>query len=62
MELTREQKQLRNQLFTAMLEAVMPFKPGEDQELTLELLIDAAQRLEEHFEHELEELRLEQAE
>lgn len=53
---------LRDRFFQAMLEATLPFKPGADPELTLELLIEATRLLEEHLEHELEELRVEQAE
>jgi hypothetical protein len=56
-----EQQKLREQCFRALLEATFPLKGGPDPELTLELLIQAAQLLQEHLEHELEELRQEQA-
>ena len=62
MSLDAQQKQLRDRLFTAMVEATLPLKPGDDPELTLELLIEAAQMLVQHSERELEELRLELAE
>ena len=54
--------QARQQFFTALLQASFPLKSGPDPELALEALIDATQMLKEHFEQELEELRLEQAE
>jgi hypothetical protein len=56
-----EQRELRGQFFTALLEAAFPLKGGPDPELTLELLIQAAHMLAEHLERELEELRQEQA-
>jgi hypothetical protein len=62
METPSTQPQLARQLFTAMLEAALPFKPGPDPEVTLEALIEAAAALKEHFEQELAELRQEQAE
>jgi hypothetical protein len=62
MDRTVEQRRLRDQLFTTLLEATFPLKKGPDPELTLELLIEAATMLRDHLDHELEELRLEQAE
>ena len=63
MELSQEERQLRDRFFTAMLEAVFPLKAqGPDPEETLELLIQTAEMLKEHFEQELEELRVEQVE
>jgi hypothetical protein len=62
MALTREQERLREQYVIALLEAAMPLKGGPDPELTLELLIQAADQVKDHLERELEELRLEQTE
>lgn len=62
MERAHAEQPLRDRFFTALLEATLPLKTGPDPEVTLELLIQAADRLKEHLEHELEELRLEQAE
>jgi hypothetical protein len=56
------EQQLRERYFTALVEATVPYKPGPDPELTLELLIEAASLLKEHLEQELAELRVEQAE
>jgi hypothetical protein len=54
-----EQK-LRDQFFQAMLEATFPLqKKGADQEITLQALIGAAEKLKERFQQELEELRQE---
>lgn len=59
----RADKELGEQFFQALVEATFPLQTqGPDREVTLELLIDAAARLKEHLEHELEELRVEQAE
>ena len=60
MDLTPKQEQTRERMLIALLEAAMPLKGGEDIELSLELLIQAAGMLREHFEHELDELRQEQ--
>ena len=62
MTLTPVQQQLKERFFNALLEAALPLQDGPDQEVTLELLIDAAAMLREHLEHELEVLRQEQAE
>ena len=62
MDLSPEQRQTQQRFFTALLEATYPFQPGPDPEVTLELLIGAADMLKQHLEHELEEIRLEQAE
>jgi hypothetical protein len=62
MELSPEQKALRDLFFQALLEATFPLQDGPDPEVTLEMLIEAAGLLKEHLEQELAELRLEQAE
>ncbi len=62
MDLSPEQQQLRQRYFTALLEATFPLQSGPDPEVTLELLIQAADLLKGHLEHELAELRQEQAE
>jgi hypothetical protein len=51
--------QLRDRFFQVMLEATFSLQKGPDQELILQALISAAERLRERFEHELEELRQE---
>jgi hypothetical protein len=63
MDLTREQKELRERFVLALIEATLPFqKEAADPEVTLELLIQAADLLKEHLQAELAELRAEQAE
>jgi hypothetical protein len=62
MDLSPAEAQLRERFFNALLEATFPLKAGPDPEVTLEALIEATGMLQEHLEHELEELRLEQAE
>ena len=63
MDLSPEQQQLRQRYFTALLEATFPLQQsGPDPEVTLELLIQAADLLREHLERELAELRQEQVE
>ncbi len=54
-------EQLRQQYFAALLEAAFLLKTGPDPEVTLEALLSATDMLREHLEHELEELRQEQA-
>jgi hypothetical protein len=61
MDLTPEQRQLRDHFFTTLLEATFPLQTGPDPEVNLVLLIEAAEQLRDHLEHELEELRQEQA-
>ena len=60
MPLSREEQQLRDRFFTTLLETVRPLQPGDDPEVTLEALMDAAGMLQEHLQRELEELREEQ--
>jgi hypothetical protein len=63
MELTREQQQLRESYVIALIEAVAPLQEkARDPEVTLELLIEAAEMLKEHLQNELKGLREEQAE
>ena len=62
MDLAQQHRELRNQYFEALVAAVLPLKAGPDLELTLEVLIEAAQMLREHLEKELDEIRLEQVE
>jgi hypothetical protein len=58
MELTPEQKQLREKFVIALIEATYPLQKGSpDPEVTLDLLIQAADMLKEHLQQELEELR-----
>jgi hypothetical protein len=61
MDLTDEQKQLRERYVIALIEATFPLQSGaEDRELALELLIQAADHLKQHLQNELEELRAEE--
>ena len=62
MDLSPAEAQLRERFFHSLLQAAFALKTGPDPEVTLEALIEAASLLKEHLEHELEELRLEQAE
>jgi hypothetical protein len=61
-EPSQERRQLRERVFIALAEAAMPLKGGPDPELSLEVLLEAADLLREHLEGELAELRREQAE
>jgi len=58
-EWTQEQKDRRERFLLALIEATFPLQQGPDREVTLELLIDAADMLKEHLEAELAELRQE---
>jgi hypothetical protein len=61
MDLTEEHKQLRERYVIALIEATSPLQEeAADPEVTLELLIQAADLLKEHLQKELEELREEQ--
>ena len=62
MDLSPAEAELRERFFSALLQATFPLKTGPDPEVTLEALIEATGLLKEHLEHELEEIRLEQAE
>ncbi len=62
MELTPDQRRLRQRMFNTLLETTFALKTGPDPEVTLELLIQAAEMLVAHLENELAELRQEQAE
>jgi hypothetical protein len=60
MELSSEERHLRDRFFHAMLEATFPLQhAGPDAERTLHALIEATQMLRERFERELDELRQE---
>jgi hypothetical protein len=61
MDLTGPQKELCESYVITLLEATHPIQKGAaDPELTLELLIRAAEQLKEHLQNELEELRAEE--
>jgi hypothetical protein len=62
MPLSQEEERLRDVYFKVLLLAVLPLQPGEDPEVTLEALIEAAQKLKERLQQELAEVRREQAE
>ena len=62
MDLTAEQRQLCEQYVLALIEATYPLQQAStDPEVTLELLLRAADLLKEHLQTELKELREEQA-
>jgi len=61
MNLTEKQDAQCERYLIALMEATHPLQQAaEDPELTLELLIQAADRLKEHLQKELQELRQEQ--
>ena len=61
MELTEQQRRLRERFVLALIEATLPLQQGsEDPEVTLELLIQAADLLKKHLQEELAERREEQ--
>jgi hypothetical protein len=61
MDLPEEQKQLCEHFVIALIEATYPMRQNStDPELTLELLIQAADMLKQHLEQALEELREEE--
>jgi hypothetical protein len=61
MELTKQQQQLRERFVLALIEATLPLQQGsEDPEVTLALLIQAADLLKKHLQEELAERREEQ--
>lgn len=61
MNLTEEQKQLRERYVLALIEATYPLQDSaSDPEITMELLIEAAELLKTHLQNELAELREEQ--
>ena len=59
MQLSQAERELRDRFFSAMAEATAPLQAGQDQEMTLQALIRAAEMLKERFEQELDELRQE---
>ncbi len=54
--------ELKDHFFQMLVDAVLPLQPGQDPEVTLEALIDASEMLVDHLQHELAEIRQEQAE
>jgi hypothetical protein len=59
MDLSHEEKEMRDRFLRAMLEAALPLQAGLEAEMTLQALIRAADMLKERFEQELDELRQE---
>jgi hypothetical protein len=59
MALSQSERELRDQFLKVMLEAAFPLQAGSDREMTLQVLIRAAEMLKERFEQELAELRQE---
>lgn len=59
MQLTQAEHELDERFLNAMLQATFPLQAGLDQEVTLQALIRAADKLKERFEQELDELRQE---
>ena len=62
MALSPEEKELRDRFFQTLLEATFPLQKSPDPEVAMEALIDATQKLTEHLQRELAEMREEQAE
>jgi hypothetical protein len=62
MAISPVERELRDRFFNTLMETILPLKTGPDPEVTLEALIEATQRLTEHLQQELTELRQEQAE
>ncbi len=63
MNVKQEYEQLREHYLLALIEATYPLQKGSvDPEVTLELLIQAAESLKQHLKKELDNLRQEQAE
>jgi hypothetical protein len=61
MDRTQKLQQLRELYLIRLAEATFPIKEkAEDLEVTLELLIEAAEMLKESLSHELAEIRAEQ--
>jgi hypothetical protein len=59
MDLSHEERELRDRFLRAMLEAALPLQAGLEPEMTLQALIRAADMLKDRFEQELDELRQE---
>jgi hypothetical protein len=59
MDLSTEERDLRDRFLQTMLKAALPLQAGLDQEMTLQALIRAAEMLKKRFENELDELRQE---
>jgi hypothetical protein len=59
MNLSDEERELRDRFLRAILEASLPLQVGLEPEMTLQALIRAADLLKERFEQELDELRQE---
>jgi hypothetical protein len=59
MQILPAEQELRDRFLQAMLDATFPLQAGQDQEVTLQALIRAAEMLKERFEQELDELRQE---
>lgn len=61
MELNAQQKQLREQYVIALLQAAMPLQErATDPQVTMQLLIEAADIFKDRLQQDLEELRMEQ--
>lgn len=60
MDRNEEQEGIRERFLVALVEATYPLQQGtKDREITLGLLIEAAELLKDRLQRELEELRLE---
>jgi hypothetical protein len=60
MELNAEQEALREQYVIALLKAAIPIQEGSsDREVTMELLVEAADIFKDRIRQELDELRME---
>jgi hypothetical protein len=63
MDANEQREQLRERYVIAMIEATLPVQAtAQDREVTLEVLIEAAELLKQHLQRELEEHRTAEAE
>jgi hypothetical protein len=63
MDANQQREQLRERYVIALIEATLPLQvSAEDREVTLEVLIDAAELLKQHLQRELEVHRTAEAE
>jgi hypothetical protein len=62
MSATLGPRELQEKYFRVLVDAVLLLQPGLDPEVTLEALIGASEMLVDHLQHELAEIRQEEAE
>ena len=60
MERTREQEILRDRILISWLQTTLPLREqSTDPEVTLELLVEAAEKVKDHLQSELDQFRTE---